>query len=701
MAPPVLNSERAVAMSLYVVRAFVEMREQFLRLLQMFSGFWILESQLLKPAPYALGPMSYPEFFEKATDHPPYPWQVRLVTDPDCRSRLIDIPTGLGKTAGVVLAWLWNRCGKEPDTHTQTSDSTTPPLNHHTHWPRRLVYCLPMRTLVEQTEEEARKWVEKLVEAKLIADDPKKGKPRIVLLMGGENPSDKDWDLYPEDNAILIGTQDMLLSRALNRGYGMSRYRWPIHFALLNNDALWVIDETQLMGVGIETSAQLQGFRQKLGTARSSATWWMSATLDAGQLSTADFGKDATSSLQTLALTEEDKKHPAVHQRTNAPKTLQKAPIAPESDKTADLKNYTDELARFAADTHQKDTLTLLIVNRVERAQALAQALRGHCPDTPIGLVHSRFRRPDRSAQEAVLHQPGDRIVVATQAVEAGVDVSAKTLVTEVAPLSSLVQRFGRCNRYGEQESGGSIHWLDLQPTDDKDARSLPYTFSELREASESLGGRTSALPADLRNLTWKPETKIRPVIRRKDLIELFDTTPDLSGNDLDVSRYIRDSGSADVHVYWRDFDPDAESPAEGWTRPSRDESVRVPYGVFAAFAKKQPAYLLATHHGKIRLSLRSMPGETEPADPDRLFARGVWDGEELPAVELPDGSTVGPTKLDLALMRMGASSGKNSWLSRMLALRDDPELGPFRLPFLETLLRAADGRASADAQDI
>ena len=62
--------------------------------------------------------------------------------------------------------------------------------------------------------------------------------------MGGEEKT--DWDIYPEREAILIGTQDMLLSRALNRGYGMSRYRWPMHFGLLNNDALWVMDETQL-----------------------------------------------------------------------------------------------------------------------------------------------------------------------------------------------------------------------------------------------------------------------------------------------------------------------------------------------------------------------------------------------------------------------------------------------------------------------
>jgi hypothetical protein len=44
-------------------------------------------------------------------------------------------------------------------------------------------------------------------------------------------PDARDWDLHPEDPAIIIGTQDMLLSRALNRGYAMNRHRWPMHFA--------------------------------------------------------------------------------------------------------------------------------------------------------------------------------------------------------------------------------------------------------------------------------------------------------------------------------------------------------------------------------------------------------------------------------------------------------------------------------------
>lgn len=47
---------------------------------------------------------SFDKFFQAATGNSPYAWQVRLAEDPECKSRLIDIPTSLGKIAGVVLA---------------------------------------------------------------------------------------------------------------------------------------------------------------------------------------------------------------------------------------------------------------------------------------------------------------------------------------------------------------------------------------------------------------------------------------------------------------------------------------------------------------------------------------------------------------------------------------------------------------------
>ena len=109
--------------------------------------------------------------------------------------------------------------------------------------------------------------------------------------------------------------------------------------------------------------------------------------------------------------------------------------------------------------------------------------------------------------------------------------------------------------------------------------------------------------------------------------------------------------------------------------------------------------YLAACHHGKVRLSIRALPGEKSPDEPWRRFARGIWEGEALPAVELGDGVTKEEVELNLEPMLLGAGeNGARSWLTRMIALRD--RLGVFRLAFLESLIRAADVRASADPQD-
>jgi len=86
--------------------------------------------------------MTFEQFFEAATGHAPYDYQRRLAggdAGRPCESQPINVPTGLGKTAAVVLAWLWNRA--VPSLNSQPS--TINPLQ----WPRRLVYCLPMRTL--------------------------------------------------------------------------------------------------------------------------------------------------------------------------------------------------------------------------------------------------------------------------------------------------------------------------------------------------------------------------------------------------------------------------------------------------------------------------------------------------------------------------------------------------------------------------
>jgi CRISPR-associated endonuclease/helicase Cas3 len=85
------------------------------------------------------------------------------------------------------------------------------------------------------------------------------------------------------------------------------------------------------------------------------------------------------------------------------------------------------------------------------------------------------------------------------------------------------------------------------------------------------------------------------------------------------------------------------------------------------------------------------MPGERE--DDHAAVAHGIREGDVLPACEVATGIAVPAVRLSLAVMEFGAEAG--SWTDRMLRVRD--KLGPFRLAYLEMLLRSADEFASAD----
>lgn len=300
---------------------------------------------------------SYAEFFERATEFAPFPYQQRLGERDGLPSRL-EAPTGSGKTAAIVLAWLWQRRRARPDLKGRT--------------PRRLVYALPMRVLVEQVTGEIGGWLTRLG----LRDEV-----GVHLLRGGY--VDESWEARPEQDAILVGTQDQLLSRALNRGFGMSRFRWPMHFALLNSDAWWVLDEVQLMGAGLRTAAQLEGFRRRFGAYGPFGTTFMSATLRADWLATPDYAPDD----EAVALDETDWAMPPLARRIEASKPLAPCPLEDPSEKA---------LAEWVAETHRPATLTLVVVNRVKRCQAIARALRKASP-AEILVLHSRFRPAERS----------------------------------------------------------------------------------------------------------------------------------------------------------------------------------------------------------------------------------------------------------------------------------------------------------------
>jgi hypothetical protein len=165
----------------------------------------------------------------------------------------------------------------------------------------------------------------------------------------------------------------------------------------------------------------------------------------------------------------------------------------------------------------------------------------------------------------------------------------------DLAPYASLVQRFGRCNREGKDPEA-FVYWID-RPLDGKDDKlsdkpeleesdwqkiAQPYAWDDLQRAQGRIAALTSAAPADLpaHSDPYRPAH----VLRRRDLVDLFDTTPDLSGYDLDVSRFVRGGEERDITVAWRDLK--GEAPGKKAPALTRNELCPVSIGEFREFLK-------------------------------------------------------------------------------------------------------------------
>lgn len=97
-----------------------------------------------------------------------------------------------------------------------------------------------------------------------------------------------------------------------------------------------------------------------------------------------------------------------------------------------------------------------IYVNQIERAKALARAAKDELPEgTPIFCYHSELAPKDRrELEDKVLEafKPEHNkpmVLIATQAAELSLNISAERMITELAPADTLVQRAGRLNRRG------------------------------------------------------------------------------------------------------------------------------------------------------------------------------------------------------------------------------------------------------------
>ena len=490
--------------------------------------------------------IDFPSLFRAAFSglEEPFSWQIKLANGP--WPEVVIAPTGSGKTAGVTLGWMYHRLVRPLQT------------------PRRLIWCLPMRALVDQTAKAIDSWVRALNQVLIVPKGLLPTPEDIYVLKGGKKSS--NWLYTPEHAAIIVGTQDMLLSRALMRGYASSPMLWPMQFGLLHQDAQWVFDEVQLMGAGRTTSAQLEAFRRKdLDTNDTTVplflpthSMWVSATLEPKWLVTVDF--QTPSKVMRVNPTEEQDTR--IRDLARAPKHLCRSSVIPESSITKHEKVYIDHLASAVLKAHRIHHMTLVIVNQVGRAQKLYQSVRKALSKKNSGpkivLLHSRFRSKDREREMRKIpsnHHSSDVLVIATQAIEAGVDISAAVMFTELAPWASMVQRFGRANRRAEVDGGAQIYWIDLlgfpeMKPKEKSKIARPYGLNELKDAQEKLLSLQDVAPVHLPRVdTIDSHTR---VVRRKDLDDLFDTDADLNGFHVDISGYVRDAEDTDIRVFWR-----------------------------------------------------------------------------------------------------------------------------------------------------
>ena len=130
-----------------------------------------------------------------------------------------------------------------------------------------------------------------------------------------------------------------------------------------------------------------------------------------------------------------------------------------------------EAIASFYQKEKTESRKILVVVNTVKKAQAIYRALNDILEDSHccICLLHSKFTVADRTLKEKQIKEDGafackkEVIWVATQVVEASLDIDFDYLFTEYSDLSSLFQRMGRCNRKGKKEGVEANVFVYLQ----------------------------------------------------------------------------------------------------------------------------------------------------------------------------------------------------------------------------------------------
>ncbi len=154
--------------------------------------------------------------------------------------------------------------------------------------------------------------------------------------------------------------------------------------------------------------------------------------------------------------------------------------------------NSLEDIEQVSKEAIANKQKILFVSNQVKRAQALYQQLAEDYPEINKMLIHSRFKRGKRSQLESdlknIYNESTDAcLVVSTQVVEVSLDISFDLMITECAPIDSLIQRFGRINRKRTNDTIGKYKPIFVIMPSENKSDAMPYDIEILKLTYQTL----------------------------------------------------------------------------------------------------------------------------------------------------------------------------------------------------------------------
>jgi CRISPR-associated endonuclease/helicase Cas3 len=388
----------------------------------------------------------FKSFFENLTDFAPYDYQIKVAEYLLAgKNVILSVPTGAGKTWTSVTPFLY---AKE---------------NRMENFPQKMIYSLPLRTLANSIYTD----VNETLKSNLSFQS-------LTSLQTGEYCDDPHFE-----KDVVFSTIDQTLSNFLCFPLPLSQRQANINAGALIGSYL-VFDEFHLLEPKLSMATSL-GMLQLLKNLCRVCIMTATLTDDYIRFIKEKFG------FQVVSIKDFPNDISQLKSLKPAESKSVKKTVTVYPDKTINVVNV---LAK-----HKNKTI--VICNRVEKAQQLYIDI---CRLTKISekdniiCLHSRFFDKDRKEKEAKLrnlfgeNNKENALLVSTQVIEAGMNISCNVMHTEISPINSFLQRAGRCARF--ENEYGEIYVYDILDLDEKEKISIKADNEEERKEIKKLNNK-------------------------------------------------------------------------------------------------------------------------------------------------------------------------------------------------------------------